>query len=188
MCGLVGITSLKKPVAKQLTSALARLEYRGYDSAGCAFVSEGAFKVSKVLTSVSELSTQVESEKSYCGIAHTRWATHGRAVLANAHPHQSRNQRFALVHNGIIENHQVLRKSVEEEGGAYPWVSSTDSESVVAMVEHFTKQGMDVEEAFSKCLTKIKGAYAFLLLDAHEPGRIYAACFKSPLILSETEC
>ncbi len=185
MCGIIGYTGWRE-VVPVLIRGLHRLEYRGYDSAGIALVDEsGVLRVFKRKGKVQDLKKLVEGQAlhGHVGIGHTRWATHGAPSDRNAHPHISRSGRFALVHNGIIENHEALRRVLAERWG-YTFESDTDTEVVVQLIDALVHyEGFSTEEAFIAALQEIVGAYAFVLLDRESPTRLWAARKSSPLVL-----
>src|SRR5262245_57195817 len=146
MCGIVGYVGSKK-ATPILIEGLKRLEYRGYDSAGVALLNGEGLHVTKRPGKIRELEQALAKAPSpaTCGIAHTRWATHGAPNEPNAHPHTSANGDIALVHNGIIENADALRSFLKSEG--YTFASETDTETVVHLVDHFWKDGQPLEDA-----------------------------------------
>ena len=183
MCGIVGYIGKKKayPI---LIKGLKRLEYRGYDSAGCALVSDvdGALKIYKAKGKVSDLEAVAESQdhSGTLGIAHTRWATHGVPSEVNAHPHTSQSGNLTLVHNGIIENYATLREQLKERG--YTFKSETDTEVLVQLIEYvMTKNNVDLPTAVRGALNQVFGAYAIAVIDARNPDVIVAARKSSPL-------
>ncbi len=186
MCGIVGYVG-KRKVVPVLIKGLHRLEYRGYDSAGIAVVTpDRHMYVWKQKGKVADLERRVlrESGKvvAHTGIGHTRWATHGIPSDINAHPHVSQSGRFALVHNGIIENHDSLRKILERRG--YTFQSDTDTEVLVQLIDALVNlEHVEVEEAFKEALRRVVGAYAVVLLDKENPDVLYAARKSSPLVV-----
>ena len=183
MCGIVGYIGNKQayPI---LVKGLKRLEYRGYDSAGCALVSDvdGALKIYKAKGKVSDLEGVAESQdhSGTLGIAHTRWATHGVPSEVNAHPHTSQSGNLTLVHNGIIENYATLREQLKERG--YTFKSETDTEVLVQLIEYvMTKNNVDLPTAVRGALNQVFGAYAIAVIDARNPDVIVAARKSSPL-------
>jgi glucosamine--fructose-6-phosphate aminotransferase (isomerizing) len=183
MCGIVGYIGNKQayPI---LIKGLKRLEYRGYDSAGCALVSDvdGALKIYKAKGKVSDLEAVAESQdhSGTLGIAHTRWATHGVPSEVNAHPHTSQSGNLTLVHNGIIENYATLREQLKERG--YSFKSETDTEVLVQLIEYvMTKNNVDLPTAVRGALNQVFGAYAIAVIDARNPDVIVAARKSSPL-------
>lgn len=184
MCGIVGYIGFRNayPI---LIKGLKRLEYRGYDSAGVALISDsGDMNVYKEKGKVVNLERIVESHDcSGClGIAHTRWATHGEPSAVNAHPHVSQNERLALVHNGIIENYSSLRDLLEKEG--YVFKSSTDTEILVQLISFIQdRQKKDLEGAVLEALHRVIGAYAIAVIDKSTPDKIVVARKSSPLVI-----
>ena len=184
MCGIVGYIGQKKayPI---LIKGLKRLEYRGYDSAGVALISDNRqLNVYKTKGKVSELETFVTQKdiSGNIGIAHTRWATHGEPCSANAHPHYSSSQHLALIHNGIIENYAVLKEKLQAKG--YSFKSSTDTEVLVQLIEFIQKsKNTDLLTAVQLALREVIGAYAIAVLDKDNPDEIIAARKSSPLVV-----
>jgi glutamine---fructose-6-phosphate transaminase (isomerizing) len=188
MCGIVGAVS-QNNIVPLLVEGLKRLEYRGYDSCGVAVHQGGELRRARSTARVSELQEQVQIDDitSGTGIAHTRWATHGAPAVHNAHPHFSAGPRanegasgqIALVHNGIIENHDELR--AELQGRGYAFVSQTDTE-VIAHLVHHLYQG-DLLEAVQQAVTRLKGAFAIAVFCRDEPQRVVGAREGSPLVL-----
>ena len=186
MCGIVAYVGDKQahPI---IIKGLKRLEYRGYDSAGIA-VLNGSLNVYKKKGKVSELENVLASQTldSTIGIGHTRWATHGEPVDKNAHPHQSSNGSFALVHNGIIENYSSLKQDLINHG--YTFSSDTDSEVVIQFISHIKEEeGCSLEEAVRLALTQVVGAYAIVVMSAEEPGTLVAARKGSPLVIGVSD-
>jgi glucosamine--fructose-6-phosphate aminotransferase (isomerizing) len=180
MCGVVGYIG-KRQAKEVVLTGLKRLEYRGYDSAGICVVNGDQLAIYKEKGKIKELETQIDGLKieGTVGIGHTRWATHGAPTQQNAHPHQSASGRFTLVHNGIIENYQEL---LDTYLAGVKRKSETDTEIVVHLIEHFSNQGLETEEAFRSVLNVLDGSYAFCLIDMQNPGTLYAAKNKSPLL------
>jgi glucosamine--fructose-6-phosphate aminotransferase (isomerizing) len=181
MCGIVA-ASAHRNVSEILISGLHVLEYSGYDSAGVAVQQDGALNCLRTAGKVKDLEALLEQTplEGHCGIAHTRWATHGVPNTTNAHPHLS-NESIALVHNGIIENHDELRE--ELRAGGYTFSSDTDTEVLVHLVHHLAGEGNDLFGAVRKAVTRIHGAYAIAVVSAGEPGVIVGARAGSPLVL-----
>ena len=182
MCGIVGAVA-QRDVSPILLEGLKRLEYRGYDSAGIAVLSpEDQLNRVRVLGKVRELSDSLKATPlpGGVGIAHTRWATHGKPSVNNAHPHMY-DDAVALVHNGIIENHESLRMSQKEQG--YEFHSDTDTEVVVNEVHSHLKQGLDLKEAVIAAIEKLEGAYALGVIQKGHGGRMIAARYGSPLVI-----
>ncbi len=178
MCGIVGYVG-NKEVLPILLEGLERLEYRGYDSAGVAFINPEGLKCVKSVGKIETLRRTLKGHqcKGMVGIGHTRWATHGLPSLENAHPHVDCHQKIALVHNGIIENHDFLRLSLEKEG--HRFVSNTDTEVLVHLVEKYFRG--DLSDALNRALSEVEGAYGVAVVSQDDPGKIVAARFGSPL-------
>lgn len=179
MCGIVGAVA-QRNITPILLEGLKRLEYRGYDSCGIALHVNGQLQRSRSTSRVAELQAQVEQSglSGFTGIAHTRWATHGVPSSANAHPHFSRD-RIALVHNGIIENHEELRTELKALG--YVFESQTDTEVIAHLVDHLY-QG-DLFETVQQAVKRLTGAYAIAVFCRDEPHRVIGARQGSPLIV-----
>ncbi len=182
MCGIVGYIGTKQayPI---LINGLKRLEYRGYDSAGIALIN-GDSRIYKVKGKVSDLENYVnDKDKSgTIGIGHTRWATHGEPTDNNAHPHQSQNGHFIVIHNGIIENYARLKKRLEDRG--YKFKSQTDTEVLANLIEYIYLKGkVSAEMAVRLALTKVVGAYGLLVTNKDENNQIIAARNGSPLVI-----
>lgn len=180
MCGIVGyIGNLDSK--EILLKGLEKLEYRGYDSAGIAVKSEDGIQIFKEKGRIADLRSIVdENVFAQVGIGHTRWATHGIPSRGNSHPHQSGSGRFTLVHNGVIENYDILKREYLTD---VPFKSETDTEVIVQLIEKFANEGLEVLEAFRKTLTLLHGSYALALLDAKDNNIIYVAKNKSPLLV-----
>ncbi|MFK2827067.1 glutamine--fructose-6-phosphate transaminase (isomerizing) [Bacillus sp. B190/17] len=180
MCGIVGYIGYKD-VKEILLNGLEKLEYRGYDSAGIAVRNEKGVHVFREKGRIADLRQTVDvNVQAVTGIGHTRWATHGVPSKDNAHPHQSTAGRFTLVHNGVIENYEQLKKEYLLD---VPMKSDTDTEVIVQLVEIFANEGLDTEAAFRKTLQMLKGSYALALLDAEQEETIFVAKNKSPLLV-----
>jgi glucosamine--fructose-6-phosphate aminotransferase (isomerizing) len=181
MCGIVA-ASARRDVVEILMSGLHALEYRGYDSAGIAMQMAGVVERRRTLGKVSQLDKLLAQDPldGHCGIAHTRWATHGVPSERNAHPMAS-GDRLALVHNGIIENHEALRAELEQAGAEF--TSETDTEVMAHLVAGILKQGHNLFEAVQKAVKRLEGAYAIAVVSAAEPGVIVGARQGSPLVL-----
>ncbi|MDN3544240.1 MAG: glutamine--fructose-6-phosphate transaminase (isomerizing) [Roseateles asaccharophilus] len=194
MCGIVGAVS-QRNIVPILIEGLKRLEYRGYDSCGVAVHQSGELKRARSTSRVAELNTAVDEDgiAAGTGIAHTRWATHGAPAVHNAHPHFSHGPgaeansasagRIALVHNGIIENHEELRAELKAKG--YAFTSQTDTEVIAHLVEHLYSG--DLLDAVQAALPRLKGAYAIAVFCRDEPHRVIAAREGSPLVLGVGE-
>ncbi len=179
MCGIVGAVA-KRNVVPVMLEGLKRLEYRGYDSCGIALCTDGHLERSRSTSRVAELEKQVNGRhlSGFLGIAHTRWATHGAPTTDNAHPHFS-GERIALVHNGIIENHAVLRAELEAKG--YVFSSQTDTEVIAHLIDSLY-QG-DLLKAVQSAVTRLRGAFAIAVICRDEPQRMVGARQGSPLVV-----
>jgi len=182
MCGIVGAVA-ERNVTPILLEGLRRLEYRGYDSAGIAVINDQSCldRVRRV-GKVANLSESLDSNpiKGFVGIAHTRWATHGAPSEPNAHPHICNNS-VAVVHNGIIENHALLRE--QQIANGYTFTSDTDTETVVHQIEQYIKTGADLLQSVKKAVGDFEGAYGLGVVSIDEPGRLVAARSGSPLVI-----
>ncbi|WP_110926529.1 glutamine--fructose-6-phosphate transaminase (isomerizing) [Bacillus massiliglaciei] len=180
MCGIVGYIGLEDS-KEILLKGLEKLEYRGYDSAGIAVQNKEGITVFKEKGRIADLRNVVNMDvMATTGIGHTRWATHGVPSHDNAHPHQSTSGRFTLVHNGVIENYAILKREYLSDA---VFKSETDTEVIVQLIEKFSNEGMDTEEAFRHTLTLLKGSYALSLLDKENTEVIFVAKNKSPLLI-----
>ena len=182
MCGIVGAIA-QREVAAILLEGLRRLEYRGYDSAGMAVLnSDGELDRLRTTGKVAELARAIDHHPldGVAGIAHTRWATHGRPSESNAHPHICRD-KVAVVHNGIIENHETLRTEQKQMG--FQFTSETDTEVIAHQVYHHLDQGDNLLEAVQHCCRELEGAYALGVVSTSEPNRLIAARRGSPLVI-----
>ena len=184
MCGIVGYLG-KGQAYRALIKGLKRLEYRGYDSAGVALISEdGSLNVYKAKGKVADLEVYCADKdlSGSVGIAHTRWATHGEPSSVNAHPHYSSSKNLAIIHNGIIENYAAIKKNLIAKGVEFK--SDTDTEVLVQLIEYIqiTKK-LDLLTAVQVALRQVIGAYAIALLDKNEPNQIIAARKQSPLVV-----
>ncbi|MFD2645929.1 glutamine--fructose-6-phosphate transaminase (isomerizing) [Pseudomonas japonica] len=182
MCGIVGAVA-ERNITAILIEGLKRLEYRGYDSAGLAvYTQQGALERRRRIGKVSELQAAVVADPlaGQLGIAHTRWATHGAPTEHNAHPHFSGDQ-LAVVHNGIIENHEVLRENLKSLG--YVFSSETDTEVIVHLLDHTLKSTPDLVDALKAVVKQLHGAYGLAVISAKQPDRLVAARSGSPLVI-----
>lgn len=182
MCGIVGAAA-RREVSAILVEGLKRLEYRGYDSAGVAIIdSSGEIGCHKTLGKVAVLDEAVSKAplRGSTGIAHTRWATHGQPSEENAHPHMS-NDQIALVHNGIIENHEELRSYLKGKG--YEFKSQTDSETIVHLIHLEMESGLSLLDAIHAAVKRLEGAFGLAVISKAEPDRIICARSGSPLVL-----
>ena len=181
MCGIVGVVG-NTNATEILIQGLEKLEYQGYDSAGIFVIDEGKKgHLVKSVGRIADLQAKIDSEVvGSTGIGHTRWATHGQATEANAHPHTSANGRLILVHNGVIENYLQIK---DEYLSGDTFKGETDTEIAVHLIGHFVDEGNSVLDAFKKALHIIQGSYAFALVDSENPDTIYVAKNKSPLLI-----
>ncbi len=182
MCGIVGYIG-NRDAYPVLIKGLKRLEYRGYDSSGVALLN-GDITIYKKKGKVSELEDYVRGKetKSTIGMGHTRWATHGEPSDLNAHPHQSEKGLFTIIHNGIIENYSVLKKTLMDKGMKF--YSDTDTEVLANLIEYiYTSEDVNVEVAVSLALQKVEGAYGLVLLTREDPNLMIAARRSSPLVI-----
>jgi glucosamine--fructose-6-phosphate aminotransferase (isomerizing) len=188
MCGIVGAVATRN-IVPMLLEGIARLEYRGYDSTGLAVVHSTQTLERLVSTArVADLAAQADAKKTHAGtgISHTRWATHGKPSETNAHPHTSHNE-IALVHNGIIENYETLRETLEADG--YEFITQTDTEVIAHLVHkhwHGNAHG-DLRRAVQATVRQLIGAYAIAVVSTREPGRLVGARFGSPLVIGRDE-
>jgi glutamine---fructose-6-phosphate transaminase (isomerizing) len=187
MCGIVGYIG-EQQVAPLLIQGLKRLEYRGYDSAGIAVAKNGKLLVRKEAGKIAELEKMLVEDpvEGVYGIGHTRWATHGAPTAVNAHPHVSEKGDFAVVHNGIIENANTLRRRLQERGHVFR--SETDTEVLVHLIEEVYddgegRGGESLERAVEAALTQVEGTYGIAVISTRDPGKIVAARLGSPLLI-----
>jgi glucosamine--fructose-6-phosphate aminotransferase (isomerizing) len=183
MCGIVGAVA-QRDIVPVLVDGLKRLEYRGYDSCGIALHRDRTLVRARSVDRVARLRAEVEQEglRGYTGIAHTRWATHGAPITANAHPHFSPGDdrsRIALSHNGIIENHEALRRELQQQG--YAFASQTDSEVIAHLIDHLYDG--DLFEAVRAAASRLRGSYAIAVLCRDEPHRVVGARDGMPLVV-----
>ena len=181
MCGIVGYTGPHQ-AAPILLEGLKRLEYRGYDSAGIAVNEQGGIHMVKSAGMIKNLCEKTKEGAVFsgtAGIGHTRWATHGAPTDENAHPHVSNDGRFAVIHNGIIENYLALREELQAKG--YVFKSETDTEVIVNLLEYYYEG--DFKQAILKAISRLEGSYAIGAICADCPERVFAARQFSPLIL-----
>ncbi|MEN5062431.1 glutamine--fructose-6-phosphate transaminase (isomerizing), partial [Luteimonas sp. TWI1416] len=181
MCGIVGAIA-DRDVVPVLVEGLKRLEYRGYDSAGIAVLDGDTVRRVRRTGRVAEMAAaaQAEALQARLGIGHTRWATHGGVTEHNAHPHIS-HDTLALVHNGIIENHEAQRERLTALG--YVFESQTDTEVIAHLIHHHQTQGLDLLAALQAAVKELDGAYALAVIDRREPGRLVAARMGCPLLV-----
>ena len=185
MCGIIAAAT-EKSVGKLLVKGLHKMEYRGYDSAGIALHQVDDIAHLRSLGKVKKLESKMikEKPKGKIGIAHTRWATHGKPSEENAHPHVSNNRVF-IVHNGIIENYVVLKEQLVKKG--YKFNSQTDSELIAHQLDHFLTKGFEMLEAMSLLKEKLEGAYAVAAIDLNNEANFYLLRNKSPLLLGQSD-
>jgi len=188
MCGIVAYVGHQEALPIVI-KGLKRLEYRGYDSAGVALIDQHGLSVYKKKGKVSKLEAYLKDAgdlKSTIGIGHTRWATHGEPNDSNAHPHYSSSEKIAIIHNGIIENYEVLKKDLISKG--YSFQSETDTEVLVKFIEDiYVNNSISLEEALRLSLHQVVGAYAIVLINKEEPGTLIAARKGSPLVIGVGE-
>jgi glucosamine--fructose-6-phosphate aminotransferase (isomerizing) len=185
MCGIVGYLGPRK-AAEVLLQGLKMLEYRGYDSSGIAYLWRNQIKVFKKVGKVASLEVILpDSQASHCGLAHTRWATHGRVTDANAHPHLSASGRVAIVHNGIIDNYHALKHELAEKG--YVFKSETDSEVIAHLIESYLLSHPDEgpEEAVRRTLSRLVGTYGIIAMFSDQPELLIGAKNGSPLVVGQ---
>ncbi|MEA4814894.1 MAG: isomerizing glutamine--fructose-6-phosphate transaminase, partial [Oscillospiraceae bacterium] len=184
MCGIVGFVG-KQEAAPILLDSLERMEYRGYDSAGMAVVSDdGVLQVAKAkgrLKVLYEMTKGGSDVTGKMGIGHTRWATHGEPTDINAHPHVSENGSIALVHNGIIENYLEIKEALQDKGVKF--ASDTDSEVVAQLLEFYYNENHNMLDAVSRVIHRIEGSYAFGIICSDFPDALIAARKDAPLLL-----
>src|SRR6267154_36654 len=180
MCGIVGYVG-PRDVVSVLIEGLARLEYRGYDSAGVAVLNGAGVETRKLAGRIAGLRELLTRKPLHgrCGIGHTRWATHGAPTERNAHPHTDCTGKLALVHNGIIENADVLRKRLEEDG--HRFVTATDTETLVHLIEE--SPGATLEARLIASLDHVEGTYGIAVVSETDPGKIVVARRGSPVLL-----
>ena len=190
MCGIVGFVGASQ-AAPVLLDGLAKLEYRGYDSAGIAVKRDDSDRVEivKVKGRLKQLVEKTDSGRTVpgsCGIGHTRWATHGEPSMKNAHPHYSDDQNVILVHNGIIENYLELKEKLIKSG--YSFYSQTDTEVVTKLLDYYYKKyQQNALEAIVKVMLRVRGSYALGIMLKDEPGVIYTVRKDSPLIVGQNK-
>ena len=182
MCGISGVVGLKS-ISELLFEGIRNLEYRGYDSCGVALMNKTRLIIKKDIGGVEGFYRKhnVLQLKSKIGIAHTRWATHGKVTRNNSHPFTSSDGNFAVVHNGIISNYRPLRDQLQKEG--FKFFSETDTEILAHLLEKFYKRSQNVEKAFVKTLNLIEGTFALAFISSYLPEQIFCAKRESPLML-----
>ena len=180
MCGIVGYIGKDKKVLHVLIDGLKHLEYRGYDSAGVAYVKNNSVVIEKTTGRISNLEKELNfSDKSSIGIGHTRWATHGGVTKANSHPH--RCEKITIVHNGIIENYIELKEELSKKG--YKFYSETDTEVAAVLLNDLYKNNHDILKSIKEFKKLVKGAYAIALICEDDLESLYAIKKNSPLII-----
>lgn len=186
MCGIIGYIGNRNSVGEILIEGLKRLEYRGYDSAGLAIIRDNSVLLEKTAGKITELEEKVKNLdiSGSLGIAHTRWATHGKPTTLNAHPHSDCKGQIMLIHNGIIENYQILKKSLEADGHVFK--TETDTEVLAHLIEEFYT-GERLEDAVQKALKVVEGTYGVIVISALEPGKMVAARNGSPVVVGVGE-
>ncbi len=185
MCGIIGYVGYR-PAVPLVMEGLSRLEYRGYDSAGVAWMQGDRIMLAKARGKLINLEDKLASMPaitSTCAMGHTRWATHGVPNETNAHPHFSNKRDFALVHNGIIENYQYLKDKLQKEG--YVFYSETDTEILVNLIASKMKKADGVLEAFAEAIGEAQGAYALCMMSVYAPGKLFSARKSAPLIVGK---
>jgi glucosamine--fructose-6-phosphate aminotransferase (isomerizing) len=185
VCGIIGYTGGHE-ASPILVAGLRRLEYRGYDSAGIATLDNNRLILRKRAGRVRMLEETLEREHvgGECGISHTRWATHGPASDRNAHPHLggwNGTRTVAVVHNGVIENHAVLRRELEAEG--FQFASQTDTEVIAHLIARELGDGDDLFGAVQRTLTRLEGTYGLAVISPRCPGQVIGARLGSPLVV-----
>ena len=182
MCGIVGSVSAKTNIIPILLDGLKTLEYRGYDSAGISYIKDGNLIINKVKGRVKDLENNIKKEsRATIGIAHTRWATHGKVNETNAHPHNVGN--VTIVHNGIIENFSKLKHKLKEKD--YEFQSQSDTEIAAGLLDYYYKKYKNIDKAIQKFIKKVDGSYAICMLINDDPNTIYVIKKDSPLIIGK---
>lgn len=183
MCGIIGYVGEKRFSIDVIIDGLKHLEYRGYDSAGIAYVKDNNVVIEREVGRISNLESVLKKDNSHIGIGHTRWATHGKPTKENAHPHKVGN--ITLVHNGIIDNFMELKSVLMSEG--YTFKSDTDTEVAAAYIDSLYKENNDMIKSLSICVNKFLGSYAFGIINELETDVLYALRKDSPLIIGVGE-
>ncbi len=183
MCGIIGYVGEKRFSIDVIIDGLKHLEYRGYDSAGIAYVKDNNVVIEREVGRISNLESVLKKDTSHIGIGHTRWATHGKPTKENAHPHKIGN--ITLVHNGIIDNFMELKSVLMSEG--YTFKSDTDTEVAAAYIDSLYKENNDMIKSLSICVNKFLGSYAFGIINELETDVLYALRKDSPLIIGVGE-
>lgn len=183
MCGIIAYSG-HRPAVPVIMDGLRRLEYRGYDSAGVAYVQNKELGTIRAQGKLDRLAAKIEScdvVHATTGLGHTRWATHGLPTEENAHPHRDSENRLALVHNGIIENYHSIKEELQSQGVIFN--SQTDTEVLVHLISRALNQGQDIPQAMKETLNQVDGSYALAVINVQNPEEIWAARHSSPLIL-----
>jgi glucosamine--fructose-6-phosphate aminotransferase (isomerizing) len=180
VCGIVGYIGNKNAL-KPVINGLKSLEYRGYDSAGIAYLAGDKCSVIKQVGRVGRLEQELPDLDTDLAIGHTRWATHGAPTIANAHPHFNKDQSICVVHNGIIENYLQIKSMLEKNG--YEFITQTDTEVIPYLIDFNHRSTKSFEKAFERTLLELRGAYAIVAISSKQPDTMFAARLSSPLIL-----
>ena len=182
MCGIMAYIG-KKPVKEILLKGLKALEYRGYDSSGIAILNNKRISVCKSVGGVDLLEQKTCSQKltGNTGMAHTRWATHGKVNETNAHPQISECEKYAIVHNGIIENHSTIRQQLEHQG--FKFKSETDTEILLNYIVYLLDKGLQIQDVFSRIIKNLEGSYAFVFMDRSAPGQLWCMRRGAPIAI-----
>ncbi|MGC8964885.1 MAG: glutamine--fructose-6-phosphate transaminase (isomerizing) [Brevinematia bacterium] len=185
MCGIVGYVGEVSNPVEVVIEGLKQLEYRGYDSAGFAFIRDGKFEIYKEVGQISNLEEKIRGidfsdVKGTC-IGHTRWATHGGVTVPNTHPHISNNGKLILVHNGIIENYSILKEILIKKG--YTFYSQTDTEVIVNLIEEHIKEGNSFEDAVVLSINELSGTFGLVIAYIDEPNKLIAVRKGSPIVI-----
>jgi len=183
MCGIIGYCSKNGNAARVIFQDLKRMEYRGYDSSGMAMISDGKLLVKKGVGKLEDVNRKYKLDKMMgsLGIGHTRWATHGGVTQVNTHPHCDCANEIAVIHNGIVDNYQELRKDLIKR--KHRFLSETDTEVIPHMLEDEMKRGRSLEEAVMAVAPRLEGSYAFLAISTSEPGKVVGTRKGSPLVV-----
>ncbi|MDR2545615.1 MAG: glutamine--fructose-6-phosphate transaminase (isomerizing) [Methanobrevibacter sp.] len=183
MCGIVGYISKDEKASSILLDAVKKLEYRGYDSVGIATINNGKIELRKDSGKIDEVDREIHfvDMAGSAGVAHVRWATHGHPNKTNSHPHTDNNNTIAIVHNGIIENHEELKKELIEEGHIFK--SKTDSEVIAHLIEKFISEGFNFQNAVLETFKLIKGSNAIGAISVNSPNELIAIRHESPLVV-----
>ena len=180
MCGIVGAISKDRNVLPILITGLKKLEYRGYDSAGVAYLKNNKINIVKTSGKIVNLENKLnKNDESNIGIAHTRWATHGKATSINAHPHSVKH--ITIVHNGIIENYEEIKDMLEKEN--YSFKSSTDTEVACALLNYYYEKFRDVDKTIKEFMNKVIGSYAIAMIIDNDLDNLYVLKKESPLVI-----